>query len=210
MRRLNEILPADRVVASDGGHFIGWANTYFELPCCDSITLVGTAFQSIGLGLPSAVGVAAARPEATVIAVTGDGGGLMGLPDLDSLIRTATSAIVLVFNDAAYGAEIHQYGSQGLDQQVMMIEQADFALLGQALGARSAVIESPGDLAAVEAWVADGARGTFVPDLRISREVVAPTSWKSSRRRSRRPDPGARAAQGRSSTLTARRSSIAR
>ncbi|HEX2248322.1 MAG TPA: thiamine pyrophosphate-dependent enzyme, partial [Arthrobacter sp.] len=174
MRRLDTILPAERVVASDGGHFIGWANTYFDLPAADSISLVGTAFQSIGLGLPSAAGVAAARPESTVIVVTGDGGGLMGLPDLDSLVRTARSAIVLVFNDAAYGAEIHQYGSQGLDQDIMMIEQADFALLGRAFGARSAVVASTGDLAAIEAWVADGARGTFVADLRVSREIVAP------------------------------------
>ncbi|MFD1212570.1 thiamine pyrophosphate-dependent enzyme, partial [Arthrobacter sp. GCM10027362] len=174
MRRLDTILPADRVVASDGGHFIGWANTYFDLPAADSITLVGTAFQSIGLGLPSAVGTAAARPDLTTIAVTGDGGGLMGLPDLDTLIRVARSAIVLVFNDAAYGAEVHQYGSQGLSQDLMLIDEADFALLARALGARSAVVRTLDDLAAVEDWVNGGARGTFVADLRVSREVVAP------------------------------------
>lgn len=174
MRRLEDILPADRVVASDGGHFIGWANTYFNLPAPDRITLVGTASQSIGLGLASAVGTAVARPELTTIAVTGDGGGLMGLPDLDSLIRAARSAVVLVFNDAAYGAEVHQYGSQGLDQDVMMIDEADFSLLARAFGARSAVVRTLADLAAVEDWVRDGARGTFVADLRISRQVVAP------------------------------------
>ena len=174
MPRLNDLLPTNRVVASDGGHFIGWANTYFDLPAADSITLVGTAYQSIGLGLPSAVGAAVARPEATVVAVTGDGGGLMALPDLDSLIRTAGSAIVLVFNDAAYGAEIHQYGSQGLDQKIMQINQVDFALAGKSFGAQAAVIETLDDLEAVRTWVGDGARGTFVADLRVSGQVVAP------------------------------------
>ncbi|OMH28178.1 thiamine pyrophosphate-binding protein [Tersicoccus phoenicis] len=174
MRRLNDVLPTDRVVVSDGGHFIGWANAYLELPAADSLTLVGTAFQSIGLGLPSAPGVAAARPDATVIAVIGDGGGLMGLPDLDSLARTAASAIVLVFNDAAYGAEVHQYGSQGLDQDVMLIDEVDFAQVAEGFGCRTTVVRTLDDLAVVESWVADGARGTFVADLRISRAVVAP------------------------------------
>ena len=174
MRQLNDILPTNRVVASDGGHFIGWANTYFDLHAADSITLVGTAYQSIGLGLPSAVGAAVARPDATVVAVTGDGGGLMALPDLDSLIRTARSAVVLVFNDAAYGAEVHQYGSQGLDQEIMRINQVDFALAGASFGAQSAVIQTLDDLAAVQAWVDGGASGTFVADLRVSGGVVAP------------------------------------
>lgn len=193
MRRLNEVLPADRVVVSDGGHFIGWANAYLDLPAADSITLVGTAFQSIGLGFPSAPGAAAARPDATVIAVTGDGGGLMGLADLDSLARAAASAIVLVFNDAAYGAEVHQYGSQGLDQDIMLIDEVDFARLATGFGCAAAVVRTLDDLAAVEAWVAAGARGTFVADLRISREVVAPYILEIIEATLKAPKPGDRA-----------------
>ena len=63
MRQLNGILPANKFVASDGGHFIGGANTYFDLESRDSIVLLGTAFQSIGLGFPTAVGVATAAGQ---------------------------------------------------------------------------------------------------------------------------------------------------
>lgn len=66
-------------------------------------------------------------------------GGMMGLPDLDSLIRAAPSAVVLVLNDACYGAEIHQYGPQGLDEKIMDIDQADFSKLAQGFGAVGAV-----------------------------------------------------------------------
>ena len=45
----------------------------------------------------------------------------------ETQVRAARSAVVLVFNDACYGAEIHQYGSQGLDETIMEIEEADFA-----------------------------------------------------------------------------------
>jgi thiamine pyrophosphate-dependent acetolactate synthase large subunit-like protein len=174
MSRLNEILPANRQVVSDGGHFIGWTSYYFDLPAPDSLTMVGTQFQSIGLGLPSATGAALARPGATTIVATGDGGGIMGLPDLDSLVRTAESAVVLVFNDACYGAEIHQYGSQGMDQRIMEIEQADFAKLAEGFGATGLVVNTMEDLDAVQDWVDNGATGTLVVDLRISRNVIAP------------------------------------
>lgn len=174
MVRLNEILPANRQVVSDGGHFIGWSSYYFDLPEPDSLTMVGTQYQSIGLGLPSATGAAIARPNATTIVVTGDGGGIMGLPDLDSLVRTANSAIVLVFNDACYGAEIHQYGSQGLDQRIMEIEQADFAKLAEGFSAAGLVARTMADLDAVQDWVNAGAQGTLVVDLRISRNIIAP------------------------------------
>lgn len=174
MRRLNTLLPASRVVVSDGGHFIGWPNTYLDLPAADSITLVGTAFQAIGLGFPSAPGVAVARPDALTVVVTGDGGGLMGIADLDTLVRTARSALVLVFNDAAYGAEIHQYGSQGLDRTTMLIDEVDFATVARGMGAAAATVTELDDLRAVEEWLAAGAEGTFLADLRVSQSVVAP------------------------------------
>ncbi|GAA4119138.1 thiamine pyrophosphate-binding protein [Enteractinococcus coprophilus] len=174
MHRLNEILPVNRQVVSDGGHFIGWSSYYFDLPAPDSLIMVGTQYQSIGLGLPSAPGAARARPDATTIVATGDGGGAMGLPDLHALVQTAKSAVVLVFNDACYGAEIHQYGSQGLDEQIMEIEQLDFATVAKGFGAQGVVVNTLDELDQVQTWVDDGARGTLVVDLRISRNIVAP------------------------------------
>ena len=174
MHRLNEILPANRQVVSDGGHFIGWSSYYFDLPAPDSLIMVGTQYQSIGLGLPSAPGAVLARPDATTIVATGDGGGAMGLPDLHALVNTASSAVVLVFNDACYGAEIHQYGSQGLDEQIMEIEQIDFATVAKGFGAAGVVVNTMDDLNQVQTWVDDGAHGTLVVDLRISRNIVAP------------------------------------
>ncbi|KAE8765835.1 thiamine pyrophosphate-binding protein [Georgenia thermotolerans] len=173
-RRLDALLPANRLVVCDGGHFIGWPNTYLELPAADSITLVGTAFQAIGLGFPSAPGAAVARPDALTVVVTGDGGGLMGLADLDTLVRCARSALVVVFNDAAYGAEVHQYGSQGLDRTAMAIDEIDFATIARGLGAAAATIDRLEDLRAVEEWLGAGALGTFLADLRVSQGVVAP------------------------------------
>lgn len=174
IRRIDELLPADRVVVQDGGHFIGWGPTYLTIPAPDRLVMVGTAFQTIGLGLPSAVGAGAARPESTIVLCSGDGGALMGLADLETVVRTVRHGVIVIFNDAAYGAEVHQYGVRGIDEGPMLIPEVDFAGLAAALGASSAVIRELGDLDALGTWLASGTEGVFLVDLRVSRDVVAP------------------------------------
>lgn len=175
MRQINEILPAEKLIASDGGHFIGWANTYVDLDHSDNIVLLGTAFQSIGLGFPTAVGVAtAAGKEKLTVLVTGDGGGMMALADADTFLRTAHRGVVIVFNDAAYGAEIHQYGTKGLAATPMLIPEVDFAGILGAMGARATVVRTLDDLQDFRSWMDSGDTGTYVLDCRISQSVIAP------------------------------------
>lgn len=174
MTKLNEILPQNKQIVSDGGHFIGWANTYLDITRSDGITLVGTTFQSIGLGIPCAAGAARACPEDTIVVVSGDGGGIMGIPDLDTLVRTAHSSIVLIFNDAGYGAEVHQYGSQGLSESIMHIDQIDFTSIAKGVGAKGLVVEKLADLDVLEHWISEGAIGSILVDLRISQAIRAP------------------------------------
>lgn len=174
MRELDTIVPENRVVASDGGHFIGWSHMYWRLPSVDSVALVGTQFQSIGLGFSSAPGAAVGAPDRTLVVTTGDGGGLMALADLDSVVRIADSAIVVVFNDGAYTAETTQYGTLGLDEQAMLIEQVDFAKLGEGVGAEGVIVRTLDDLQALRDWVARGATGTIVLDCRIDNTIIAP------------------------------------
>ncbi|PTT64623.1 thiamine pyrophosphate-binding protein [Arthrobacter sp. HMWF013] len=175
---LDAVLPERRTVVQDGGHFVGWAPMYWRIPRPQDLVMVGTAFQSIGLGLASAVGAARAVEDGrTLVLASGDGGFLMGLSDLESLIGAASSAIVVIYNDAAYGAEIHQYGSQGLTEKPMLIPEVDFSGVARALGAESAIIRSLADLSALTDWIDAGAKGTFVADCRITSSVRAP--WLS-------------------------------
>ncbi|WP_026549260.1 thiamine pyrophosphate-binding protein [Arthrobacter sp. Br18] len=171
---LNDILPRDRIVVQDGGHFIGWAPMYWEVAGPHALHMVGTAYQTIGLGLASAVGAAVAAPTATTVLVTGDGGLLMALADLESVVRTVRRGVIVVFNDAAYGAEIHQYGAQGVTQQPMTIPDVDFAGMARSLGAHGATIRTMGDLDILRAWLNSAADGVFLADCRVSSTVMAP------------------------------------
>ncbi|RBP68122.1 thiamine pyrophosphate-dependent acetolactate synthase large subunit-like protein [Brevibacterium sanguinis] len=175
--RLGDLLPDDRVVVSDGGHFIAWANMFWEPSAPDRIAMVGTAFQSIGLGWPSVAGAARANPDSTIVLTTGDGGGVMALSDLDTAIRSAKGrGIAVVFNDAAYGAEVNLYGLKGLEKSPMLIDEIDFAALATAAGGHGVAVRSLADLDILEEWKATPLddRRFLLLDLRISGSVVAP------------------------------------
>jgi thiamine pyrophosphate-dependent acetolactate synthase large subunit-like protein len=175
---LDAVLPERRTVVQDGGHFMGWAPMYWRIPRPQDLVMVGTAYQTIGLGLASAVGAARAVDDGTTLVLaSGDGGFLMGLSDLESLVGAASSAVVVIYNDAAYGAEIHQYGSRGLTEKPMLIPEVDFSGIARAIGAESAIIRSLADLSALKDWIDAGAKGTFLADCRITSSVRAP--WLS-------------------------------
>jgi thiamine pyrophosphate-dependent acetolactate synthase large subunit-like protein len=157
----------------DGGHFIGWAPMYLSVPDPHAMILVGTAFQSIGMGFGSAAGVSVGRPERTTVLVSGDGGGLMGLADFETFLRATRKGVVVVLNDSAYGAELHQYAVKGLHDQAMLIDEVDFAAVGRALGASGAKARTLADLQHLQDWLAANEEGVFVLDVAISQKVVA-------------------------------------
>ena len=176
-RRIAELLPEDRVIVSDGGHFIGWANMYWPVASPDRMMMIGTAFQAIGQGWPSVVGATRARPGATVVLTSGDGGGLMAIADLESAVRAAGGrGVALIWNDAAYGAEVNLYGLKGLAREPMLIPQVDFAAFAAAVGAEGVVVRALGDLDRLASWTAEdpAERRFLVLDLRISGDVIAP------------------------------------
>ncbi|WP_328973831.1 thiamine pyrophosphate-binding protein [Streptomyces sp. NBC_00239] len=171
---LARLLPDDRTVITDGGHFIGWPAMYWSVPDPAGLVFTGASFQTIGLGFAGAVGAAVGRPDRTAVLAVGDGGALMGLPELDTLIRTARSALVVVYDDASYGFEEHMYLPQGADPRTTGFADTDFAGVARALGAEAATVRVPADLDAVRAWLGAGGRGTLVLDCKIVTEVIAP------------------------------------
>jgi len=83
---LDRLLPAARTVAIDSGHFMGYPAMYLRVP--DERGFVFTqAFQAVGLGLGTAIGAAVARPDRLTVAALGDGGTMLGLPDLETVAR---------------------------------------------------------------------------------------------------------------------------
>lgn len=172
--KLNAILPANRQIVLDGGHYITWVGERFDIPDPASMIAVGTAFQSIGLGFGSAVGASVGSPDKFTACISGDGGGQMALADLGTFIQQSDRGAVIVFNDAAYGAEIHQYAVQGADPTAMYLPYMDFAAVGQAMGATGITVETLEDFDAFADWLDGDTEGVAVVNIRISTEFAHP------------------------------------
>jgi thiamine pyrophosphate-dependent acetolactate synthase large subunit-like protein len=171
-KAVDAILPADRVVASDSGHFCGWVPRYLRVPNARASCL-SHSFQSVGLGLPSAIGLAIANPGKLTVLGTGDGGFLMSISDLETAIRLGLRLCILVYNDASYAAEVHYFRRQGLSIDIVQFPETDFASIARGYGARAATVRTPADLELVKAWVAEGCPGVFVIDGKINPDLEA-------------------------------------
>lgn len=153
-RELDSILPADRIVAVDSGNFMGYPSQYLAVP--DEFGFCFTqAFQAIGLGLYTAIGAAVARPDRLPVLGAGDGGFLMGISELETAIRLKLPLVCLVYNDAAYGAEVHHFAEHhdAAELGSVSFPDTDIAAIARGYGADGVTVRSLADLQPVRDWV---------------------------------------------------------
>ncbi len=153
---LDDLLPAERIVAVDSGNFMGYPSMYLSVPDADGFCFT-QAYQSIGLGLASAIGSAIARPDRLTVATLGDGGALMGVSELETVVRLGLPMVIVVYDDAAYGAEVHHFGPDGDDLDTVRFPPADLAEIGRGFGCAGVTVRRAEDLGPVRDWL-DGPR----------------------------------------------------
>jgi thiamine pyrophosphate-dependent acetolactate synthase large subunit-like protein len=168
---LDDLLPEERTVCTDSGHFLGYPAMYLEVPDQQGFVFPN-AFQSVGLGLASGIGAAIARPERLTVAAVGDGGALMALGELETAARYRLPMLVVVYNDAAYGAEVHHFGPMGRPVELARFPETDFAALARAAGAGGITVRSEDDLSPVRDWL-DTRDRPLVIDARVNPEIRA-------------------------------------
>jgi thiamine pyrophosphate-dependent acetolactate synthase large subunit-like protein len=171
-KTVDEILPLDRVVASDSGHFCGWVPQYLRVPSARASCL-SHSFQSIGLGLGSTIGLAVANPGKLAVLGTGDGGFLMSISDLETAIRMKLRMCILVYNDSSYAAEVHLFRRRGYSIDIVQFPETDFAAIARGYGARGMTVRTLADLKPLRDWVAEGAPGIMVVDGKIDPDLEA-------------------------------------
>ena len=165
---LDDLLPAERVVAIDSGNFMGYPSMYLSVPDDDGFCFT-QAFQSIGLGLATAIGAALARPDRLPVAALGDGGAMMGIAELDTVVRLGLPMVIVVYDDEAYGAEVHHFGPDGHPLDTVRFPPTDLAAVGRGFGCTAVTVRTPGDLDGVATWL----RGPRETPLLVDAKVVS-------------------------------------
>jgi thiamine pyrophosphate-dependent acetolactate synthase large subunit-like protein len=171
---LDDLLPAGRTVAVDSGNFMGYPSMYLDVPDPDGFVFT-QGFQSIGLGLSTAIGAAVARPDRLTVAALGDGGALMGISELETAVRLGLDLLVVVYDDEAYGAEVHHFGAQGHPVDIVTFPPADIAAIGAGFGCAAATVRAPADLTAVADWLSAPRTRPMLVDAKVTR--TRPSWW---------------------------------
>jgi len=168
---LDRLLPAERTLVTDGGHFVGFPGAYLRVP--DPTALVFTQnFGSIGLGLGAAVGAAVGRPDALCVAVLGDGGFTMALSELETVARLGRPMVLVVMNDNGYGAEVHHMSAIGMPTALARFPPVPFAAVAHAFGLHAVTARTLDEVEAV-AGLLPGLDRPLLVDLVVDPTVVA-------------------------------------
>jgi len=116
-RPLQALLDAhpESVLVVDGGEFGQWAQACLTAPH----RVINGSAGAIGAALPFALGARAARPDAPVIALMGDGTFGFHPAEIDTAVRYGLPFLLVVGNDARWNAEYQiQVKSYGRERAV--------------------------------------------------------------------------------------------
>lgn len=142
LERLEEALPKDRILVTDGGRFM--TEVWCRISVPDPQSFVATVnFGSIGLGLQEAIGGGIGAPGRPTVLFSGDGGFMMGgINEFNTAVRMGLDLIVIIANDSAYGAEHIQFLDRKMDPSLSEFQWPSFADVATSLGGTGMQVRS--------------------------------------------------------------------
>lgn len=171
-RALDRLLPADRTLVVDAGHFTAFPIMYTTIARTNGLVWP-IDFGAVGSSIGVAIGAAIGRADRPTVLFVGDGGFFMTLGDFDLVVRERLPLVVVCMNDAAYGSELVHFEEAGLPGTEAIFETPDLSVVARALGFQASHISKASELdPVVKAWRASD--GPLFLDCSISRNVRSP------------------------------------
>ena len=168
---LGRALPKGSLVTCGLGHFFSFPAIYLSLPERAEIHF-SSQFGAVGQGLPLAIGIGVGNPGRPHVVIEGDGSLMMNIQELETAARHKLQIVVVVWNDAGYGAEAHKLRAKGFDPRLAQWESPDFAAIGRAFGGDGVRLQSEAELVpAVEKGLRAG--GLYLIDARVSPSTMS-------------------------------------
>ncbi len=171
IKALDRVIPKDWEIVNSSGHC-----SYFSAQMRGRSAerfLVIREFGAIGNGISYAIGMAAAKPDKTIVLIDGDGSFYMHVQELETIRRHNLRILICVLNDGAFGAEIHKLRSDGIDDSGSVFGRGDLGKVAEGFGLRGATITSADQFAErLEGF--KSASGAEVWDIHVSDIVMSP------------------------------------
>jgi len=169
---LEKALPQDWEMVNSGGHCSWFFAQMPSRPQEKFLTI--REFGAIGNGISFAMGVAAARPDQTVVLFDGDGSLMMHVQELETIKRHGLNILIVVMNDGAYGSEVHKLRSEGMPEEGSVFGYSDFAGIARGFGLAGRTFKKLDDLPkALVEFAESGAAAVW--DFHVSDKVLSPS-----------------------------------
>lgn len=172
MQAIRRALPDDAIVVQGMNQMGYYSRNYYPV-YAPRAYLTASSLATLGCAWPLALGAKVAQPQRAVVALSGDGGFLYNSQELATAVQYGINAIVIVFNDNAYGnvlrAQMEQFDGRVIGTQ---LHNPNFVQLAQSYGARGVLVQDAMALESVlrEALFADKPTLIEVPVGIMARE----------------------------------------
>ncbi|TEW52395.1 acetolactate synthase 2 catalytic subunit [Psychromonas algicola] len=133
LRKLAEIMPTDTVICSDVGQHQMWVAQHMFVDRPEN-HISSSGLGTMGFGVPAAVGAQVARPNDTVIAVSGDGSFMMNVQELGTIKRKQLPVKILLIDNQRLGM-VRQWQElffNGRYSETILTDNPDFVTLASA------------------------------------------------------------------------------
>jgi acetolactate synthase I/II/III large subunit len=148
MADIDAVLTPETVTVADASYASIWIANFLTARRAGQRFLTPRGLAGLGWGLPFALGAKAARPDAPVICVTGDGGFAHVWAELETARRMKLPVVIVVLNNQILGYQKHaELSIFGDHTDVCHFEAVDHAAIARACGCAGLRVEEPADFA---------------------------------------------------------------
>ncbi len=135
MTVLDRLVDNDAIVTLDTGEHTIWFNRSFRAE--GQLPLFSGKWRTMGYGLPAAVAAKLTFPDRQVVAIVGDGGLMMNLGELMTMVEYELPITVIVVNNHALGLEEVKMQRAGMTPFATALMNPAFSKLAEAFGVQT-------------------------------------------------------------------------
>lgn len=135
LRQLSERKPHNAVVTTDVGQHQMWSAQHMTFSRPENF-ITSSGLGTMGFGLPAAVGAQVARPDDTVICVSGDGSFMMNVQELGTIKRKQLPVKIVLLDNQRLGM-VRQWQQLFFEErysETTLTDNPDFLMLAQSFG----------------------------------------------------------------------------
>ncbi|AXH63676.1 acetolactate synthase 2 catalytic subunit [Providencia huaxiensis] len=135
LKQLSDKMKPNTVVTTDVGQHQMWSAQHITVDAPENF-LTSSGLGTMGFGIPAAIGAQVARPEDTVVCVSGDGSFMMNVQELGTIKRKQLPVKILLIDNQRLGM-VRQWQELFFEQrysETILTDNPDFVALASAFG----------------------------------------------------------------------------